>query len=168
MDLPFDIERFPDPDFRAPDLISAVEGWRVWRVDTAVPKYGTAPKMFSATRGGYYWTPKRVSTAQCGRCKENVPGENCSCGFYSANSLEHLLSMHYHQYDMDNGNVMVLGQVANWGKVIVGTQGWRAANAYPVQLWVPFEAWTLAAPLEEAYGVPVGIKNYLKPGHVTW
>jgi hypothetical protein len=58
---------------------------------------------------------------------------------------------------------MVLGQVANWGKVIEGTQGWRAELAYPVKLWVPFEAWKIAQALEAGYGVPVGLKNYLKP-----
>jgi len=73
------------------------------------------------------------------------------------------MGMSYHQYNADSGNVMILGQVANWGKVIEGTQGWRAARAYPVRMWVPFETWKLAAVIEEHYGVPVAVKNYLKP-----
>jgi len=165
---PFDLDKLPDPNFKVPDLIEAVEGWRVWRVSAEVPRFGTMPKLYSATHRGYYWTPRKVSLAECGKCKENVPGEHCTCGFYSAKHFEHLMSMSYHWYDMEAGEVMVLGQIANWGKVIEGTQGWRAAKAYPVQLWVPFEAWTLAEPIEQAYGVPVGIRNFLKPGRAAF
>ena len=39
----------PDPDFRAPDLVGTVEGWRTWQVSTKIPEFGTAPKMYSVT-----------------------------------------------------------------------------------------------------------------------
>jgi hypothetical protein len=160
---PFDLERLPDPNFKVPDLIQAVEGWRVWRVSTELPRFGASPKMYSATHSNYYWTPRKVSLAACRKCDQDVPGEKCSCGFYSAKTFSHLMTMAYHWYNMDDGYVMVLGQVANWGKVIEGTQGWRAAMAYPVKLWVPFESWKIAQALEDGYGVPVALKNYLKP-----
>jgi hypothetical protein len=31
----------------------------------------------------------------------------------------------------------VVGRVALWGEVCEGTRGWRAAHAYPADLWVP-------------------------------
>lgn len=158
----------PDPGFKAPDMLGAVEGWRVWQVPFKLAPY-ERPKLMSATFGGYYWHPRKFARAECSRCGDDLPGENCSCGFYSAKSFEHLMTMHYHQYDLStgNGNVMVLGKLANWGKVIEGTQGWRSEKAYPVKLWVPFEASHLAAPLKEVYGVPVELKNILAgPAHV--
>lgn len=162
-ELPFDPDKLPDPEFQAPDLVGAVEGWRVWRVSTELPKFGGAPKLYSATYGGYYWAARKACVAECEKCGENVPGEYCSCGFYSAKTFDHLMGMSYHLYDAETGMIAVLGQVANWGKVIEATQGWRAQIAYPVRLWVPFEAAKLAKPLKEAYGVPVGLRNWLKP-----
>jgi len=51
--------------------------------------------------------------------------------------------------------------VANWGKVVEGSQGWRSEYTYPLKLWLPFEAWYLAEALGNAYGVPVALKNTL-------
>ena len=135
-----------------------------------VPHFGTAPKLRSVTYGEYYWAPRRAAEADCDRCSEadsqGVPGEHCTCGFYSAKTLEHLLSMSYHMYDADSsGCFHVVGQVANWGKVIEGTQGWRSQFSYPVRLYVPFEAWRLCKPLTQAYGIPAVLKNTLRQEH---
>lgn len=172
--------RVPDPDefaglanqsFKAPDLIGTVEGWRAWGVPSKLPPFGMTPKLYSVTYTEYFWRPRQTMHAMCdaerpGRCRKggDSPGEECSCGFYSAKTLEHLMSMSYHLYDADaKGYFHVVGQVANWGKVIEGTQGWRAAKSYPVRLFVPFEAVHLAKPLADAYGVPVSLKNILTP-----
>lgn len=159
----------PEKDFRAPDLLGTVEGWRAWRIDAKLPPFGVAPKLRSATYGGYYWTPRQRAMAECDKCGENVPGQRCSCGFYSAKTLEHLMSMAYHLYDEHEGSVYaapgevkVVGQVANWGKVVEGSQGWRAQYSYPVRLFVPYEAARLVKPLRKAYGVPVTLKNILR------
>ena len=94
------------------------------------------------------------------------PREQCSCGFYSAKSLAHLMSMHYHVYDADmNGMFHIVGRVANWGKVIEGSQGWRSQYAYPLELFVPYEAWRLMEPLSKIYGVPAQLKNTLESTH---
>jgi hypothetical protein len=71
--------------------------------------------------------------------------------------------MGYHGYDENSDTVCVVGQLANWGKVIEGTQGWRAEFAYPAVIYVPFEAWRLGAPIKKAYGVPVKLLNLLDP-----
>lgn len=160
------LHKRPDPNFTAPDLMSAVEGWRVWRCSFNPREYEKEnPKLWSATNSDYYWTPRAKGVAECSTCGENIPGENCGCGFYSAKSLEHLMTMHYHQYDLDQYGteqyVMVLGRIANWGKVLEGSQGWRSQFAYPAKLWVPFEAAHLAKPLMSTYGVPVELKNIL-------
>jgi hypothetical protein len=148
-----------------PDLSVAVEGWRTWEVAWRLPKYGVAPKMHSVTESHYFWAPRQAMRAVCHKPHCETPGEECSCGFYSARTLDHLLSMNYHVYDPADGRVNVVGKVANWGKVIQCSQGWRSEWAYPVELYVPFEAHHLGRPLREAYGVPVRLLNFLKPGH---
>lgn len=163
-DLPFDPRKRPDPKLVLPDLKDAVIGWRVWRVKLEAPRYGLPPKLCSATFPDYYWTPRRAAIADCEYkdCQgDNLPGESCSCGFYSAKSLKHLLGMGYHIYDAESGTVCVIGKVACWGKVIEGSQGWRSAKAYPVALFVPFEASHLAQPLAKAYGAKVSLMNFL-------
>jgi ribosomal protein L37E len=166
----FDPTRWvPDPDFKAPDVIGTVEGWRAWGVPANLPDFGVPPKLYSVTHKvkgtPYYWTPRQKARAECRRCgADEVPGEHCACGFYSAKTVEHLMSMRYHEYDADGlGMYHVVGRVANWGKVIECSSGWRSAFSYPVHLYIPFEAFELAKPLQAAYGVPVSLKNHLKP-----
>lgn len=158
-----------DAGFMAPDVVGTVEGWRAWRVDPEPPAYGTAPKMMSASMS-YIWAPRQKARAECSKCVDQdpssvnaLPGETCTCGFYSAKTLDHLRSMGYHSYDPEYGQVAVVGQLANWGKVIEGSQGWRSEFAYPAMLFVPFEVWRLAMPLVKAYGVPVKLLNLLDP-----
>jgi len=167
-DLPFDPEKFSglrDRDFQAPDVVGTVSGWRAWGIQADTPRWAH-PLLYSVTYTAYFWEPRKLSQAECRRCGEDVPGEKCSCGFYSAKTLAHLMSMTYHQYDAEhNGYFHVVGKVANWGKVIEGSQGWRAQKSYPVALYVPFEAHYLAERLGDTYGVPVRLKNILIPGH---
>jgi hypothetical protein len=152
-----------DAGFTAPDVVGTVEGWRAWRVHRDPPAFGTAPKLHSAT-WSYYWTPRVKARAECHKTDgAHVPGENCSCGFYAAKTLDHLRDMGYQTYDENGEFVSVVGQMALWGKVIEGSQGWRAEFAYPATLFMPFEAWRLAKPLEKAYGVPVHLLNLLDP-----
>jgi hypothetical protein len=153
------------PEEREKQVVVGVrEGWRAWGIPLhTLP--GEPPKLYSVTHADYYWRPRRVSQALCsrGHVGDQVPGEVCGCGFYSAKSLEHLMSMGYHTYDAERqGFFHVIGKVGNWGKVIEGDQGWRAQKAYPMSLYVPFEAWKLGKVLKEAYGVPVRLKNFLK------
>jgi hypothetical protein len=153
---------FGDTQFRAPDQIGVAEGWRAWKVSVELPAFGVPPKLESATYG-YYWAPRVKARAVCRKgCDEaDVPGEGCTCGFYSAKSLEHLMSMGYADYRHGVDTFTVVGKIANWGKVIEGSQGWRAEYAYPMMFYVPFEYWRFAKPISEAYGVPVRLMNIL-------
>jgi rhodanese-related sulfurtransferase len=156
-----------DAGFTAPDVVGTVEGWRAWRVKLEAPRFGTVPKLQSASYN-YWWTPRVKARAECRKCRnpdpvahDHVPGTHCTCGFYSAKTLDHLRSMGYHAYDENGGYTSVVGQLANWGRVIEGSQGWRAEFAYPAVMFVPFEAWRLRKPLMRAYGVPVKLLNLL-------
>lgn len=168
-------EQLPDLDEAAkmliPDIAGTADGWRAWGVKSELPADGI-PLLHSVSHGSYVWPPREVQTATCNRggrmyggghgIAHTPPGEHCSCGNYSAKTLEHLQSMSYHFYDAEAmGLYHVIGEVANWGKVVEGTQGWRAQHSYPRTLYVPFEAFHLALPLQAAYGVPVKLKNYL-------
>jgi hypothetical protein len=169
-DLPVDPRKLiPDQDWKAPDVIGTVEGWRTWAIEKQPPKFGVPPKLYSiAGTSGYYWVPRKKAIAECqyGCAPENVPGVMCGCGFYSAKTWEHLSTMPYPRYDAEAmGMFHVVGRVANWGRVIEGSLGWRAQFSYPVELWFPFEAAKLATGIKEAYGVKVRLVNFLRrPG----
>jgi hypothetical protein len=159
-----------DAGFTAPDVVGTVEGWRVWKVAREVPLYGTAPKLHSESYD-YYWAPRVKARATCNKHEahndadsaKRVPNETCTCGFYAAKTLDQLRGMHYPRYDEEGDRISVLGQMALWGKVIEGSQGWRAEFAYPARLWLPFEGFRLAKPLAKAYGVPVSLLNITDP-----
>jgi hypothetical protein len=159
----------PDPHFKPVNLEQAKEGWRAWSVSKELPAYGLAPKLRSVTHD-YDWAPKRKAEAHCGMCEDEggVPGVECGCGFYSAKSLKHLMQMGYHTYsDIDESKQFkIVGQVACWGKVIEGTQGWRSQYAYPVFLFLPYEmGFQFGQRIRDAYGCKVRLLNFLKQPH---
>jgi hypothetical protein len=168
----------PDPGFKPVSVQDAKMGWRAWVVDRELPRYGLPPKLRSVSFG-YDWRPRQKAEAECPTCSapdaplgyRGVPGESCSCGFYSAKSLKHLMRMGYHLYDDvdEHKYFKVVGQVACWGKVVEGTQGWRVQYAYPYMLFVPFEAGVeFGQRLREGYGCKVRLLNFLKqPGEIT-
>jgi hypothetical protein len=151
-------------DEEVPTHVEAEVGWRAWGVDPDTPE-AEIPLLRSVTYAEAYWTPGAPMEATCGGASaqgDHVPGEHCSCGLYSAKTMEHLLSMGYHKYDADRAGLFhVIGEVSLWGKVVEGSQGWRAQFGYPRTLYVPYEAWPLAARLEAGYRVPVRLKNIL-------
>jgi hypothetical protein len=159
--------KLPDPDFRIPDCIGWTEGWRSWSVSGEYVPY-LKPKLWSVIHDDHYWVPRRAFEVVC-TCKKHIkdadgpPCERGRCGLYSAKTREHLLSMSYHTYDGDrNGSYCVIGRVANWGKLVEGSLGWRSQFSYPVELFVPYEIWKQARPLEQAYGCRVRLDNFLK------
>jgi hypothetical protein len=173
-DTPFDpakVAGLANRTFRAPDLTQAVEGWRAWKVKPELPPFGLPPKLHSVTYSDCFWEPRKLARASClfdeeHNAPDTIPVEECTCGFYAAKDLDHLLGeMGYARYDIEDGWIRVVGQLALWGKVIEGSQGWRAEYGYPVRIFVPFEAAHLGVPLRKAYGVPVTLKNWLQPRH---
>ena len=96
--------------------------------------------------------------AECIR-KDNTlhlsPGENCSCGLYSSVTME----------NNDYVGNPVWGSVAIWGKIIIGSKGYRSQYQYPIELFVipGSVAEPYAFILQDVYGVPVSIKD--RPGY---
>ena len=160
--LPFDPRKLPDPNLALPDLTEAMIGWRAWKVDRELPRYGVSPKLFSANHE-YYWTPRQTARAVCLKgCEgDEMPRESCSCGFYSAKSAKHLLGMGYAHMCTTPTTLTVIGKVAHWGKVIEGRQGWRSEYAYPVQLFLPYEGMELLKPLASGYDCKVALVNLM-------
>jgi hypothetical protein len=169
MTVPFDLGLIRKaPGFEVPDIEGTVEGWRAWVVAKQLPSYGTDPKMHSVV-WNYTWYPMQVAEAECGDGSHELhdgpaADARCSCGFYTAKTLEHLMKLGYHTYsDYDsNTYTKVIGRVANWGQVTEGTQGWRSQFSYPVMLFVPYESSYLAKPLGKAFGCKVRLLNFLK------
>jgi hypothetical protein len=142
--------------------MEARTGWRAWGVPKTLED-GELPLLRSVTFSTYYWTPREPMRAVCNSGHAHKPPSlDCGCGLYSAKDRKHLLGMSYHNYDPDEGHFTVIGRVALWGNVVEGTQGWIAEYGYPQELFLPYEAWHLFKPLEEAYGVPVRLDNILR------
>lgn len=153
----------PETD-EVPDMIEPCVGWRVWGVHVNL-RNGELPILHSAT-AAHVWEPGIPTAAVCGRGnKHGPPCNGHGCGLYAAKTYKHLMGMSYPSYNADSGEWNILGEVNLWGKVVEGTQGWRAQYGYPKKLYVPFEANYLARPLHEAYGVPVALKNFLRDNY---
>jgi hypothetical protein len=148
-------------EIEVPDIVGEILGWRAWRVDV-LSLDGKDVRLRSVTTRTR-WPIDDWLYASCGirpHKAEKVPSKTCSCGIYAAKDRPHLTGMHYHVYSIDD--TVVIGQVALAGKVIPGTQGWRAAKARPVKILVPYTRWRLAAGIKNSYGVEVELDNTLK------
>lgn len=61
-----------------------------------------------------------------------------------------------------------IGEVALAGKVIPGTQGWRAERGRIARLYVPFHHWRFVEALEELYRVEVVLDNTQSVTPTSW
>ena len=128
--------------FRVPDLFEHIVGWRAWRVhDTGlhVRLVSEYSPMHGLSDWEAIWPPDRWHFAVCKHHEDDPthepPMEGCSCGLYAANTPERLKELGYGRYS----DTRVLGAVALAGKVIPGTQGYKAERARPLRLWVPMD-----------------------------
>lgn len=144
-------------ELRVPDVVGEIVGWRAWKIIGSERE----PRLFSVTNSTL-WVPGEWIEAVCsrGHTSEQIPHEGCACGIYAARTREHLLEMSYNRYGDDD--TVVIGEVGFAGKVIPGTQGWRAQKARPLRLFVPYERWRFVERLAGDYGVPVELSNTFK------
>jgi hypothetical protein len=127
-----------------PDFIEPVEAWRVWRVSLregrivlqslfagTVWEPGVALAASCAKRHRSRWRPWRIESPDHG-----VPEIDCSCGIYGVRSVAAARWYLESRAFFCRGD-RVVGRVALWGDVVESESGWRAARAYPIELFVP-------------------------------
>lgn len=137
-------------------------GWRAWEVH----RLGKLLRLGSVSHSAHWPTTDYVyaecdGQRECSRSSDGrVPGEECSCGLYAARDFDHLTKgLPYADYSYGSGgrgdeNVKIIGEVAMSGKVIVGTQGWKAEKARVAKLYVPHTHWRLGRDIAKQYNVP--------------
>jgi hypothetical protein len=77
----------------------------------------------------YRWTPG-VNKAECQYGCGNTPSKTCSCGFYGKYNYNLDTESKANGMRVDGSpRMMVLGAIEAYGKVILGTKGFRAENA---------------------------------------
>ena len=127
------------------------------------------PLLASVTHAGTVWHADRWTLATCRGdrlCQSpaddgTIPGTGCSCGLYAAASRAQLVKLEYANPGSAGfeANPVLIGEVGFAGKVIDGSQGWRAEKGRIVRLYVPHICWRLVEPLERLYRVPVELDN---------
>ena len=155
----------PD-EIRIPDVVGEIVGWRAWdAVGTErCPRLQSVNgNLFPDDSAGSIWPTGRWFYARCPHGHtSDIPVEGCSCGLYAAAALDQLLELGYGSYgDLTD---KVIGQVAFAGKVIPGTQGWKAERGRVLHLVVPFEKVWLGKALAGAYNVPLALGRWIGGG----
>jgi hypothetical protein len=129
---------------RAPDYVEPMEGWRVWAVGLDAGRLRLRSLLFDAV-----WEPRRPLVAHCQHRRRSLwrpwrvlptdhaaPEERCHCGIYAVR--EQAQATRYVALPLPAWAVCrAFGRVALWGEVVEGQTGWRAASAYPRELFVP-------------------------------
>jgi hypothetical protein len=130
--------------YQVPDQVGdPIHAWRIWFV---VPEHRTSGELrLQSIVYGKLWEPKVIVKASCRASitheDHEAPSADHKCGIYAVKTSEEA-----HRYYRDPTYKArtewmeiwkVIGQVALWGKVIEGENGYRAQYAYPVKLMIP-------------------------------
>jgi len=127
-----------------------VFGWRYWQLSPD-------RLLRSVTQRGVEWLPKRVLRASCVEVGHPAPVPRCNCGIYANPNLA---ALRRHGLCLAP-EIIVVGQVGLWGRVVVDEPSYRGEFAYPARLSLvkdTLEDPEMLAPLLErltVYGVPV-------------
>ena len=106
------------------------------------------------------WKPGQVLSARCTGAGHPAPDAGCECGIYGARDLE---SLRQHGLCLAP-DVIVLGQVALWGKVVVDEPSLRGEFAYPARLSLVVDSLIDDTPAETLLE---GLAAYRVPVHTT-
>jgi len=112
------------------------------------------------TQQEFEWPPGRVLKAVCVEVGHPAPAERCNCGLYANPDLE---ALREHGLCLAP-DVIVLGQVALWGKVIDDEPSLRAQFAYPARLSLVVDSLIDDTPAESLLE---GLAAYRVPVHTT-
>lgn len=137
----------------AAEALEPAVGWKIWRVD-----HSKGQTRLRSVLYGDLWPARRPLSAVCRRVLRSVheaPCRACGCGIHAGRELaawEHYLSI--------GAEERVFGRALLWGSTIEGSAGWRAAQASPVEIFVP-------ATVERAEDVADGLRAYGVPVHLV-
>jgi hypothetical protein len=158
-------------DFGRELVVGGFRGYRWWRV-------GRGGWLESPFYGKSRWNPIR-NLAECfilrygrlwfySRLREEheggTPAASCDCGFYGLHDLPVEAPDHRRRHSpwevdpLDSGDAgLVLGVAEAWGRVLIGTEGWRAQFCKPVALFARSRAISKidAAAIESRYSIPI-------------
>jgi hypothetical protein len=161
----------------APDYCEPVVGWRVWSL-SAVDGRARLGSHVSPT----VWPPGREWVATCDARRRELrrpwrahptghaaPAPRCTCGVHAMGDIRFLttyLTPAARPYAWLRPLVHhVIGRVALGGHGVVGGGGWRAARAYPNELWLPpLDVDRGEVPRSET--VAIDLADYGMPVHV--
>lgn len=166
----------------APDGAEAITAWRIWRL--AFPEASTEAADFAKQHpgaidlprlislNGTAWNPGMALEARCAHQPrfpvadrvhdpDRVPNEWCNCGIYAVRTAAELAIP-----SSRDGERLIVGEVAPWGRVVVHERGYRAAFAYPRRLYYLEDLEGPLSPAAETglrlYSVPVA-RHYGPP-----
>jgi hypothetical protein len=131
-----------------------IVGWRIWRVRN---------ELLCATVWGTPWWPQvRVEPVCQQELDHAAPQRDCECGVYAFKSREDAAALAREKVDHD---VIALGRVSLWGRVIETERGYRAAHAYPYDIELLGGDDSLAAELRGRYAIDVTTAPAVVPLH---
>lgn len=132
-----------EPPVRVPDGIEPISAYRAWTFSIERDRAYLFPLSSRSPSGFTEWKGASSGwvTASCliGD-PDDVPSEDCSCGFYSVKDLEGAIDLAsaIHLFARQSGfDYVVLGRVLLSGKVIEHVTGYRAQRARIAEL-IPF------------------------------
>lgn len=139
-----------------------VVGWRAWTVVETV----AGPELYSLVYA-HAWPagePMRKVCEPGGCLAGRWPNQPHACGIHAFKERSDAeLYPGMWQARRTSGarfsEVYVIGRVSLWGRVVEHERGYRAALAYPFDLFLPGEHRVLAAALAGRYGVEVGVEE---------
>lgn len=133
-------------------------GWRAWTVAEAA----TGPELRSLVYA-HAWPPGGPMRQVCepGGClAARWPNQPHTCGIHAFKERSDAEAYPRtwearRSGGARSGSVYAIGRVSLWGRVIEHERGYRAALAYPFDLFLPPQHRPLAIPLAARYGVEV-------------
>ena len=130
-----------------------VFGWRYWQLSPG-------RLLRSVTQRQFEWPPGRVLRAVCVEVGHPAPADRCNCGLYANPDLE---ALRQHGLCLAP-DVIVLGQVALWGKVVDDEPSYRGEFAYPARLSLVVDSLVDDTPPQALVD---GLRAYKVPVHTT-
>jgi hypothetical protein len=149
------------PEHRSEPLM----GWRVWRVvgDTLrAAVWATEWPPLTRFEAQCHDRPSPFTEPDAVASPHQSPDRGCECGVYAFKRREDAELLAREKVD---GDVLALGRVSLWGRVIETERGFRAERAYPYDLVLLGGTDRLAHALRNRYAVDVSLGDAPEPLH---